>query len=50
MGCAGALQPSFEQRGLFDFLFDGVAVPERVGVGAEDVDSGLFLTDCSEGG
>jgi hypothetical protein len=35
MGCAGALHPSFEQRGLFDFFFVGVAVPDGVGVGVD---------------
>ena len=32
------MQASFEQRGLFDFLFVGVAVPEVEGVGVDDID------------
>lgn len=39
MGCAVARHPSFEQRGLLDFLLVGVAVP--------DVDD-LMTAGCCE--
>ena len=43
------MQASFEQRGLFDFLFVGVAVPEVGGVDADDIDGlGVIMSvdDC----
>ena len=39
MGWANTLHPSFEHRGLFDFFFVGVAVPDE-GTGVDVDDAG----------
>lgn len=50
IGWAGALHPSFEQRGLLDFLLVGVAAPEGVGVEEAEAEGGAEVVISVEEG